>query len=163
MTVAMAAPLTPICSGKMNTASRITLRTAPMTMENMAYLGLPSARIMELMAPEIIINGRPMPMIHPYSKAYGRSVSVAPNSVRIGLMKIRKTAARTMLTAVTRVTALPMPFLALSTLPSPSLRLKKAAPPLPIIIASARAMMVMGNTTLVAPLPRYPTPLPMKI
>lgn len=40
-----------------------------MTMEDMAYLGLPSARIMELMAAEIIMKGRPRPMMKPYSKA----------------------------------------------------------------------------------------------
>ena len=125
-----------------------------MIMENMAYLGLPSARIMELMAADIIIKGKPRPMIKPYSKARDRSRSVAPKRVRIGSMNSRNTTARTMLTTVTRATALPTPFLATSTLPSPSFRLRKAAPPLPIIIASARAMMVMGNTTLVAPLPR---------
>ena len=68
ITVAMAAPRTPISKTKINTASRMTFSTAPMIMENMAYLGLPSARIMELMAPEIIIKGRPMPITQPYSR-----------------------------------------------------------------------------------------------
>lgn len=39
------------------------LMTAPIIMETMAYFGLPSARIIELIAAEIIINGKPMPMI----------------------------------------------------------------------------------------------------
>ena len=41
----------------------MTLRIAPITMENIAYLGLPSVRIMELMAAEIIIKGSPAPMM----------------------------------------------------------------------------------------------------
>ena len=69
-------------------------------------------------------------------------------------MNTRNATARTMLTLVTRAAALPTPFRASSALPSPSFRLRKAAPPLPIIMARARATMVMGNTTLVAPLPR---------
>ncbi len=69
MTVAIAAPLTPMLHTKMKMGSKMTLRIAPMTMEDMAYLGLPSARIMESMAAEIIIKGRPRPMMKPYSKA----------------------------------------------------------------------------------------------
>ena len=41
----------------------MTLRTAPTTMEDIARLGLPSARINELIEAEIIINGSPAPMI----------------------------------------------------------------------------------------------------
>ena len=95
-----------------------------MTMETMAYLGLPSARIMELMAAEIIIKGRPRPMIKPYSRARDRSRSVAPNRVRMGSMNTRNTTAKTTLTTVTRATALPTPFWAASVLPSPSFRLR---------------------------------------
>ena len=138
----------------MKTGSRITLRIAPMTMENMAYFGLPSARIMEFIAAEIIINGRPIPRIEPYSKAKGRNTSVAPNRVKIRLIQRRNTIVSKMLTMVTRVMAFPTPFFAMSISPSPNLRLKYAAPPLPIIIENAKAIMVMGNTTLVAPLPR---------
>ena len=47
----------------------MVLITAPRAIENMAYLGLPSARIIELMAPGIIIKGRPMPMMVPYCRA----------------------------------------------------------------------------------------------
>ena len=47
----------------------MVLMTAPRAIENMAYLGLPSARIIELRAPGIIMNGRPMPMMVPYCKA----------------------------------------------------------------------------------------------
>ena len=97
---------------------------APMTIESMAYFGLPSARIIELMAAEIIMNGSPAPMIKPYSSAKGRSTSVAPNSVRMGSIQIRKITASRMLTMVTRVTALPTPFLAVSTSPSPIFRLR---------------------------------------
>lgn len=64
-TVAIAAPLTPISKIKINTGSRITLRTAPITMESIAYLGLPSARIMELTAAEIIMKGIPIPIMYP--------------------------------------------------------------------------------------------------
>ena len=44
-------------------------QAASSAMDSMAYLGLPSARIMELMAPGIIIKGRPNPMIVPYCSA----------------------------------------------------------------------------------------------
>ena len=62
MTVAMAAPRTPIPSAKIKIGSKIVLMTAPSTMENMANLGLPSARIMALSAVEIMVKGRPMAM-----------------------------------------------------------------------------------------------------
>ena len=41
----------------------MVLMTAPSIMENMAYLGLLSAQIMELRAAGIIMKGRPAPMI----------------------------------------------------------------------------------------------------
>ena len=124
------------------------------TMENMAYFGLPSARIMELIAAEIIMNGKPIPIMMPYSKAKGRNVSVDPNSVKIGSIHTRNITVNKILAIVTNITAFPTPFFATSAFPSPSLRLRYAAPPLPIIIEIARAIIVIGNTTLVAPLPR---------
>ena len=56
--VAMAAPLTPMPNPKINTGSSIILQTAPISMEYMAALGLPSAliRLFELMAKEKEIN-----------------------------------------------------------------------------------------------------------
>ena len=78
-------------------------------------------------------------------------------------MKIKNAAVSTRLTTVTSMVALAAPFWAAARSPSPGFRLKNAAPPLPIIIARASATMVIGKTTLVAPLPRYPTPQPMKI
>ena len=62
MTVAMAAPRTPISKTKMKMGSNTVLITAPSSMETMAYLGLPSARMMALRAVEIMVNGRPMAM-----------------------------------------------------------------------------------------------------
>lgn len=41
----------------------MVLTTAPSAMDSMAYLGLPSARIMELTAPGIIMKGSPTPII----------------------------------------------------------------------------------------------------
>ena len=45
MTVASAAPATPISRAKINTGSRIILHTAPMIMEYMPTLGKPWALI----------------------------------------------------------------------------------------------------------------------
>ena len=58
-----------------------------------------------------------------------------------------------MLTTTTIETAFPTPFLAFSVSPSPSFRLRYAAPPSPIISENASATIVIGKTTFVAPLP----------
>ena len=79
---------------------------------------------------------------------------MAPNSVSRGSIKMINTMARIMLTTTDSVIAFPTPFWAAFASPSPSFRLKYAAPPLPIIMDSASAMIVMGKTMLVAPLPR---------
>ena len=57
----------------------------------------------------------------------------------------------------------PTPLAADFSSPSPSFRLRYAAAPSPIRRLKAIAITVMGITTLVAPLPRYPTPCPIKI
>ena len=57
----------------------------------------------------------------------------------------------------------PTPLAADFSSPSPSFRLKYAAAPSPISRLKAMAITVIGMTTLVAPLPRYPTPCPIKI
>ena len=61
----MAAPSTPMPKQKMKTGSRAVFTAAPRIMETMAYLGLPSARIMAFRAAGIIRKGRLKPMILP--------------------------------------------------------------------------------------------------
>ena len=61
------------------------------------------------------------------------------------------------------VIAFPTPFAASFGFFSPNFKLKYAAPPSPNINANARHTIVSGNTTFVAPFPKYPTPQPMKI
>ena len=60
MTVAIAAPCTPILNTKMKIGSKITFKTAPSTIEVIAYLGFPSALIIEFRVVPIIIKGKPM-------------------------------------------------------------------------------------------------------
>lgn len=63
MTVAMAAPTTPMCRPKMKTGSSTVLITAPKIMHFMVYLGLPSARIMAVRAELKSRKGSPQTMI----------------------------------------------------------------------------------------------------
>ena len=55
------------------------------------------------------------------------------------------------------------PLLSSSFFFSPNFRLKYADAPSPNINANARAIIFNGNTTLVAPFPKYPTPQPINI
>ena len=55
------------------------------------------------------------------------------------------------------------PLLASSFFFSPSFKLKYAEAPSPNIKANARHTIVRGNTTFVAPFPKYPTPQPINI
>ena len=63
MTVAMAAPPTPMCRPKMKTGSSTVLITAPKIMHFIVYLGLPSARIMAVRAELKSRKGSPQTMI----------------------------------------------------------------------------------------------------
>ena len=54
---------------KIKMGSNTVLITAPRAMLNMAYLGPPSARMMEFSAAGIIMKGRPAPMTQPYYSA----------------------------------------------------------------------------------------------
>ena len=49
----------------MKTGSSIILRIAPINIDFIAYLGLPSARIIEFNVVPIIINGRPITITYP--------------------------------------------------------------------------------------------------
>ena len=77
---------------KIKTGSKAVLITAPIIIANIAYFGLPSVRIAELMTVPTITKGKPITMIRPYPIAYGRIFSVAPNSIQSGR---KKTNART--------------------------------------------------------------------
>ena len=57
----------------------------------------------------------------------------------------------------------PILFLASSFLPSPSLKLRFAAAPLPTRPANALHIITIGNITFVAAFPIIPTPLPINI
>ena len=59
--------------------------------------------------------------------------------------------------------AFPTPFAASSFFFSPSFKLKYADAPSPNISENANPIITNGNTTFVAPFPRYPTPHPIKI
>lgn len=63
MMVAHAAPATPRSKVKMNSGSRIVLMMAPISVQVMEYLGLPSARISLLMPVVMIWKGMPRAMI----------------------------------------------------------------------------------------------------
>lgn len=58
------------------------------------------------------------------------------------------------LTTLEMMTAVPTPFAALSALPCPRFRLKKAARPSPKSAAMAIAIVEIGAMMFVAPLPR---------
>ena len=69
ITVAIAAPSTPLCNTKINIGSNIVFNIAPATILNIEYFGLPSALIIELSAVPIIENGNPIAIILPYAIA----------------------------------------------------------------------------------------------
>ena len=69
ITVAIAAPATSIFNIKINIGSNIMFKTAPKTIDFIAYLGFPSALIIEFKVVPIIINGKPKTIIYPYSVA----------------------------------------------------------------------------------------------
>ena len=79
-TVAMAAPSTPILKTKIKIGSKMVFNTAPVTIVVIAYLGLPSALIIEFKAVPIIMNGNPIAIIFPYCMAYSLKLSVQPNT-----------------------------------------------------------------------------------
>ena len=55
-------------------------KIAPIIIENIAYLGEPSALIIEFKVVPIIIKGNPMAIIFPYCIAYSLKLSVHPNT-----------------------------------------------------------------------------------
>ena len=63
MTVAMAAPFTPISSPKMNIGSRMMFSPALMNMENMAIRGFPSALMTLFSAKPTVAIGVPRRMM----------------------------------------------------------------------------------------------------
>ena len=85
MTVAKAAPTMPKSKIKIKMGSRMVLAMAPITIQTMEYLGLPSARIKLLMPFVTIKNGIPAKVMPAYCCAKGSTSVVAPNSRKSGL------------------------------------------------------------------------------
>ena len=67
--VDIAAPSTPLLKTKINTGSNIVFNIAPLTIDIIEYLGLPSALIIEFRVVPIIEKGSPIAMILPYAIA----------------------------------------------------------------------------------------------
>ena len=108
----------------MKIGSKIVFNTAPNTIVAIAYLGLPSARIIEFNAVPIIIKGNPITIILPYCIAYSLKLSVHPNKFnncgKNTKLKIHNTTA---IIADNKI-PFPTPFAASSFFFSPSFKLK---------------------------------------
>ena len=65
ITVAIAAPSTPLFNTKINIGSKIVFSTAPVIILIIEYFGLPSALIIEFSEVPIIAKGKPIAMILP--------------------------------------------------------------------------------------------------
>ena len=88
MTVAIAAPFTPIPNPKMNTASRMILRAAPMSIGHIAMPGRPWI-LMNGFSPVVIsTNIVPARYMERYSVAYPMVFPDAPVKNRIGFMNM---------------------------------------------------------------------------
>ena len=66
ITVATAAPATPLLNTKINIGSNIVFKTAPTIILIIEYFGLPSALITEFKVVPIIEKGKPIAIILPY-------------------------------------------------------------------------------------------------
>ena len=82
ITVAVAAPHTPLWYTNINIGSNIIFKIAPVTIDVIAYLGDPSALIIEFKVDPIIIKGNPKTITCPYSNAYSLNPSVHPNKFK---------------------------------------------------------------------------------
>ena len=70
--VAAAAPAMPISNPKIRIGSRMQFKTAPESVENIAYFGLPSARINWLAPVPKMAKGKLRARIRVYSMAYSK-------------------------------------------------------------------------------------------
>ena len=163
ITVAIAAPSTPISNTKINMGSNITFKIAPATIDVIANFGLPSALIIEFKVVPIIMKGKPIAIIPPYDKAYSLSASVHPNNVNSCGKNISVATPQIIAIIIDEITPLDTPFSASFCFFSPSFKLRNDDVPSPNIKANAKHIIVSGNTTFVAPFPKYPTPQPIKI
>ena len=163
ITVAIAAPSTPILNTNINIGSNIVFNIAPVSIEVIEYFGLPSALIIEFNVVPIIENGKPIAIIEPYFNAYSLKVSVHPNIVN-NCGKNINVITQNIIDIIDDIAiAFPTPFAASSFFFSPSFKLRYADAPSPNINDNANPIIVNGNTTFVAPFPMYPTPQPINI
>ena len=163
ITVAMAAPATPLWNTNINIGSNIVFSIAPVTILNIAYLGLPSALIIEFKVVPSIEKGNPIAIIFPYVIAKSFKLSVHPNNFKNCGKNINVIIQKKIDTIVDNSIPLPIPVSASFFFFSPSFRLKYADAPSPNIKENANPIITNGNTTFVAPFPKYPTPCPMNI
>ena len=142
----------------MNIGSNIVFNIAPLTILTIEYLGLPSALIIEFNVVPIIENGNPIAIIFPYAIAYSFKLSVHPNIFKNAGKNISVTIQNIIDTIADNNTPFPIPDSASFFFFSPNFKLRYADAPSPNINENAKHIITNGNTTFVAPFPKYPTP-----
>ena len=108
ITVARAAPVIPHLNTKIKSGSRMIFVIAPVSIESMAYVGLPSALIVEFRVLQMMNTGIMARTTFRYSIAYGKVFCDAPKRVRIGVLKLYTTIIITMLEIKATVMLAPM-------------------------------------------------------
>ena len=147
---------------KTTSGLRIRLIKAPVSIQIIEYLGLPSARTKVLPPVPKIKNGNPRQLIPAKISAYFKTISVAPKAIIKGFKNTSTNTASTTPLPTSSVMALPIYLAASSRLPAPSFKLKLDAPPTPKSSPNAVHTVVNGKATLVAALPYIPTLRPIK-
>ena len=131
----------------------MTLRIAPITMENIAYLGLPSARIMELMAAEIIIKEARLDDVT-IIKRIGAENFCGAKQRQQGIDKNDKYNGQNNAYNYGQCNCVSHAFLGCLCLALAQFQAQIRCTAVANLMDSASAMIVMGKTMLVAPLPR---------
>ena len=161
--VAKAAPRIPISNPNISIGSSMVLMMAPVSMDIIEYLGLPSA-MMSLLIPVFAIrNGKPIAVILVYSCANGRTLSVAPNALSIGVRKMLVTRKSATPNIAMRQIPFPAASADLFSSPAPSFSEKLVALPIPRRSDMAVHAVDRGNAIFVAAFPSIPTPCPINI